>query len=229
MTLQLKVLGGLALTRDGRPVGGGASQRRSLALLAVLAAPAQQGVSREKLAALLWPESDQDDARNSLKQAVYVLRRELGPDTIFGSSELHLDLGLVSCDRVAFEQLLARGELEAAVEAYSGPFLDGFHLAGDSEEFERWADDERAHLARRYWGALEALAGGASSGGDHAGALRWWRRLAIIDPLDGRRARGIVASLFALGDRPSALRHAETYRALLAAELGLAPDVNSSA
>ena len=222
MTLQLKVLGGLSLIRDGRAVGGGAAQRRSLALLAVLAAHEQRGASREKLAALLWPESDQEDARNSLKQTVYILRRELGPEVILGSAELRLDL--VSCDRVAFEQLLARGELEPAIEAYTGPFLDGFHLAGDSEEFERWADDERARLARRYHDALEALAAEATSRGDHAGALRWSRRLAAIDPLDGRRARGIVASLLALGDRPGALRHAETYRTLLAAELGLAPD-----
>ena len=224
MTLQLKVLGGVALTRDGRPVVGGASQRRSLALLAVLAAHEERGVSREKLAALLWPESDQEDARNSLKQVVYILRHELGPETVLGSRELQLDLGVVSCDRVVFERLLARGELEPAIEVYTGPFLDGFHLAGDSEEFERWADDERDRLARRYWDTLEALAAEATSRGDHAGALRWWRRLAAIDPFDGRRARGIVASLFALGDLPSALRHAETYRALLAGELGLAPD-----
>ncbi len=224
MTIQLKVLGGLALTRGGCPVVGGASQRRSLALLAVLAAHGKRGVSREKLAALLWPESDQDDARNSLKQTVYILRRELGAEGILGATELRLDLDVVSCDRVVFEQLLAREELEPAIEAYTGHFLDGFHLAGDSEEFERWADAERARLARCYHDGLETLAAAATARGDHAGSLRWWRRLAAIDPLDGRRARGIVASLLALGDRPSALRHAETYRALLAAELGLSPD-----
>jgi DNA-binding SARP family transcriptional activator len=205
-------------------MAGGASQRRSLGLLAVLAGHQQGGVSREKLAALLWPESDRDGARNSLKQAVYILRHELGADLILGSAELRLNPDTVSCDRVAFEKKLAQGELEAAVAAYTGPFLDGFHLGGDSEEFERWADEERAGLARQYWDALEALAADATSRGDHAAALRWWRRLATIDPLDGRRARGIVASLLALGDRPSALRHAETYRALLAAELGLSPD-----
>src|SRR5688500_15895737 len=100
MTLHLTTLGSLSLTRGGRPVGGAASQRRSLALLAVLAAQERRGISREKLAALLWPESDQDNARNSLKQVVYLLRRDLGGAAVLGAAELRLGHDAISCDLV---------------------------------------------------------------------------------------------------------------------------------
>jgi DNA-binding SARP family transcriptional activator len=192
-------------------------------LLAVLAVHESRGASREKLAALLWPESNETDARNSLKQVVYLLRRELGPNAILGSAELRLSSDLISCDLVTCQRLLAEGQLEPAVLAWTGPFLDGFHLGGDSEEFERWVDEERTRLCRLFRDALETLAAEATSRGDPR-ALSWWRRLAVIDPLDGRSARSIVIGLLALKDRPGALRHAEAYQALLHAELGLEPD-----
>ena len=63
--ISLKVLGGASIWRDGRPVAGAAAQRRNLALLAALAVAGEQGVPREKLSALLWPERDDENARNS--------------------------------------------------------------------------------------------------------------------------------------------------------------------
>jgi hypothetical protein len=44
-----------------------------LALLALVAGHGDQGVSRDKLLAYLWPESDEARARNSLKQVLFGL------------------------------------------------------------------------------------------------------------------------------------------------------------
>ncbi len=57
----LRTFGGLALDRDGTLLDG--AQRKSLALLAVLAARPSKGVGRDRLMALLWPESDTEHAR----------------------------------------------------------------------------------------------------------------------------------------------------------------------
>src|SRR5688500_6125665 len=102
MTLHLRVLGGLSLTGDSRR-NDSPYQRRSLALLAVLAVHEDRGISREKLAALLWPESDEGNARNSLKQVIYLLRRDLGQEAVLGSGTLRLGSGTVTCDLVTFQ------------------------------------------------------------------------------------------------------------------------------
>src|SRR6476660_4001050 len=91
-SLRITVLGGLCVSSDGGLLAGDAAQRRHLALLAVLSVHWKTGISREKLAALLWPESDEPNARNSLKQALHILRRELGPDVVSGVSQLRLGL-----------------------------------------------------------------------------------------------------------------------------------------
>src|SRR5436190_8212747 len=116
----LKVLGGLCLTRSARVVTGPAAQRRHRAVLAVLAVHADAGISREKLAALLWPESNEANARNSLKQALHVLRHEIAPTVVSGTADLRLNLGSVSCDLAEVERLLSENRLEDATEAYAG-------------------------------------------------------------------------------------------------------------
>ena len=80
--LRLHALGGLYLERDGVRVDGGA--RKRLALLALLAAE-HSGATRDKVAALLWPESDVAHSRNALYQSVAAIRRELGSEVVIGS------------------------------------------------------------------------------------------------------------------------------------------------
>src|SRR6185503_8522684 len=77
----LTVLGGLTLRGQGASLESSIGKRR-LVLLATLAAAGERGVSRDFLGALFWPESDDARARGALKQAVYALRTELGPDSI---------------------------------------------------------------------------------------------------------------------------------------------------
>ncbi len=52
------------------------SLRKAEALLAYLAMAPGKTASREKLATLLWGESDQHRARQSLRQALFALTRE---------------------------------------------------------------------------------------------------------------------------------------------------------
>lgn len=74
--LELKTFGGLRLEADGAPCSGAAVRPKTLALLALLA-PGQSGMSRDKLIAYLWPETDSEHGRHLLKQACHDLRREV--------------------------------------------------------------------------------------------------------------------------------------------------------
>jgi adenylate cyclase len=228
--LKLRTFGGLALEgENGLPPGSSAS-RRSLALLALLAASGNEGLSRDKILGYLWPESDTERARHALAQSLYALRRELkgdlqGEDPVLAGAgdTLKLNPGQISVDVAEFEAALGRGDLEGAVALYRGPFLDGFYLS-NAPEFERWVEARRAQLATKVSDALESLAAGAAARGDHRGATDFWRRLATLDRLNSRVALGLMKALAASGDRAGALRHARIHQALLASELDAAPD-----
>jgi len=110
MPFRLKTFGGLALAGERGPMAGTVTQRRKLALLAVLATGREHGVSRDRLLALFWPERDTEHARHALAQALWALRHELGSDElVLGTADLRLNPALIESDVAAFEDALERG------------------------------------------------------------------------------------------------------------------------
>ena len=222
--LRLRTFGGLSVADGGQQLTGAAAQRSRLALLALLARAGERGISRDKLLAYLWAESDDAHARNALNQALFAIRRDLHEDAVVaGATEVHLNPQVISHDAGEFEAALERGDAERAVSLYAGPFLDGFHIKG-APEFDRWAESERARLAAQYSSALERLARAAQKAGAFPAAVQWWRRLASLDPLNSGYALGLMEALAASGDRPAALKHAQVHAAVVRAELDAPPD-----
>ncbi|HZI74204.1 MAG TPA: BTAD domain-containing putative transcriptional regulator, partial [Gemmatimonadales bacterium] len=222
--LRLRTLGGLTIEDENGPLAGPIARKRSLALLALVGLSTEQGLSRDRVLAFLWPESDTERARNNLKQTLFQLRQDLHEDVFVRSpGVLRLDSTAISVDACDFQAALERDNPTTAVTLYRGPFLDGFYLPALAE-FERWVESERARLAQRYAGALEALANSAARLGDVHGAADWWRRLAAVDPLSSRYALGLMRALVQAGDRAAALDHARGYEELLHTELDSAPE-----
>ena len=101
--LHLKTFGGLSVDIDGTPGTGAAQQRKTLALLALLAAAGRRGLSRDKLIAALWPETDDEHGRGLLRQSCYALRRDLhAPELFLGSLQLSLNPTVISSDVESF-------------------------------------------------------------------------------------------------------------------------------
>src|SRR5690242_263619 len=222
--LYLKTFGGLSVTVDDAPGVGAAQQRKTLALLALLAAAGKSGLGRDKVVAYLWPEADAEHARGLLKQACYALRRDLHqPDLLLGTTQLSLNPAVIASDVQAFDDALERRDNATAADLYAGPFLDGFYLS-EAAEFERWVEAERRRLRDRANAALERLATEAAAGGDTRAAVAWWRRIAALDRLNSRIARNLMQALVAVGDRGGALQVARVHETLLREELGATPD-----
>lgn len=218
----LRTFGGFAIERDGAPLDEIGAHRKGLGLLAVLAVEGSMG--RDRLMALLWSESDTERAKGSLKQAVYMLRRQLDiPNLLLGTTELRLNPEHIQSDVHLFSRAMEEGDLATAVRHYTGPFLDGVYLER-TPEFERWVEAQRLDLAQQYARALEGLARAAEAQGDHAAAAGWWRRLQGADPLNSRVAVSLMTALDTSGDRAAALQHAQIHETLLREELGIAPD-----
>lgn len=227
--LRVHTFGGLTLTVEDAPVTGVLTQRRRLALLALLAVAGERGVSRDKLVGYLWPESEAAKAQHGLSQLLYAQRKAFAPNELFlGHKTVRLNPAVARSDVREFEDALDRGAPAEAVPHYTGPFLDGFFLK-DAPEFERWVDVQRERLAGRMRAACRSLATTARAGGDHASAADWWRRAAAVDPLDSQVAVEVIQELTALGNRAAALAHAESHVERLRRELGVTPDARMQA
>ncbi len=106
----LRLLGTPCITDPEEVLLSGPSvQHHRLALLALLALAPAPGMSRDKLMAYLWPESDSERARHLLKQAVYVLRGALGTRALATAvDEIRLNAAVVRVDVVEFDAALRR-------------------------------------------------------------------------------------------------------------------------
>jgi DNA-binding SARP family transcriptional activator len=153
--LAIGVVGRVSVCRDGRPLA--LSLKKSLAVLVVLALSAPSAVSREKIMALLWSESDSQAARTALRQTLHQLRRELGPDApaVLRSASDTLALAAVVTDvREALAEA-RRGAVPALLEDRPTAFLDiAEGLDSIDEGFATWIPVQRQRLHEE---ALEHL------------------------------------------------------------------------
>lgn len=223
--LYLHTLGSVYLSQGTtQPMGGAAAQRRVLALLTILSAAGDAGVSRDRLVSILWPDADPERARHSLTQALYQARRAVGCDDLFLSgTDLRLNRDRISSDVVEFETAARTGDLDLALTLYRGEFLADFFLPG-VPEFDQWADGQRRRLVAQAAEVLEQLAARAAVAGDSRRIVEYRRRLAALDPLDSRAALLLIAALRDGGDPAGARRHLELHEALVRDELGEALD-----
>ena len=131
--LGLRVLGDLEAEVDGKVIAPSES-RRAWALLGWMALnPGRH--PRSVVAATLWPDVLDSSALQSLRSALWSLRRALGPAAaavVTDRERLGLDAGTTTVDLLEFEALVAVGELERAQALWRGPLLAGFEGLGDS-------------------------------------------------------------------------------------------------
>lgn len=215
--LELRALGGLRLE------GAEAVQPKRLALLCYLALAQPHALHRrDRLVALFWPELDTAHARQALRQALTSIRA-LDEHVLVsrGDEEVGIAASSLASDVLAFEDALKRGDLVTALQLYKGPLLDAFFLS-DCPEFERWAEMERARLARLAGDAAWALADQERLRAPAAG-VQWAHRAAAFQPEDEGALRRLVSFLDSVGERAGALREYEAFARRLLEEYRAEP------
>ncbi len=225
LLIEIRLLGTVQVRdADGTDIGSLAASSKRLGVLAYLALHRPRGPQRrDALVAFFWPESDEQRARGSLRSLLSSLRRELGSDAILArGEEVGLSEDHVWCDAVAFEEAVASGELERALELYDGPLLQGFHPGGSSE-LDQWLERRRVELSRLAVEAAWALWEKAKADGDIRAAIRWARRGMELQPENEPGLRRLMELLDRVGDRTAALRAYEAFARRLEVEYEMEP------
>jgi len=233
--LRLDLLGDLQI-RSGNGTLVAVGAKKSQALLAYLGVRPSSRISREKIAALLWSSTGPDQARQSLRQTLSTLRKELvtlSPDEKILIEEgdlLGLDDALVECDVARFESLVGVGTEEAlseAVTCYRGDFLEGFTI--NEERFDQWLLAERDRLHRVALKAHAQLAEIQSRRGAVDEAIQTAQSSLRIDNLQEPVHRMLMHLYMQSGDVVNALQQYETCARVLKRELRIEPDVETKA
>ena len=226
---RLKLLGGFsAHGPHGEPLEIVGQKDR--ALLAYLALSPGVAHGRDKLAALLWSDHGERQARDSLKQCLLRLRRVLAaiqPDAVAGDRQtVAFQPDDIEVDAVRFAQLAATSDgLDQAVDLFQGDLLDG--LSVRAAAFEDWLLVERQRLRQLAIDALSQSLAQAQAAGLRDSVASRARRLLSLDPLQERACRALMQLHADRAERAQSLKLFETFRDRLQQELGVKPELET--
>jgi DNA-binding SARP family transcriptional activator/tetratricopeptide (TPR) repeat protein len=220
--LSLALLGPPVVTRRGRPVSF--DTRKATAVLALLAVDGRE-LSRERLAALLWPEADTTRARASLRRTLSVTAAAAGSGLKVTRTAVALEPSQVRVDVTEFETL-ATGPgaepLDQAIRLYRDDFLAGFALRG-CPEFDDWQATTADRLRQELAGALERLVAACVAAGNLAHAVDHARRWLSLDTLHEPAHQALIRLQAWTGQRSAALRQYRALVGILDSELAVRP------
>lgn len=232
-------LGGITITN-----------RKAIGLLAYLLVESGHAHGREFLLGLLWPDLPTASAQNNLRVTWAQLQKALGtspsdeqPYLIGDRLTLRFNpLSDHELDMARFRTLLeacrhhphpdpndcaeCAARLTQALDLVRGEFLEEFSLP-NCLAFDDWLLLQRQQFQVQVTAVLEQLAAFHERAGQLAEAERTVRRLLEYDPLSEAAYRQLMRVLARADQRSAALDVYETCRRLLAAELGLAPAIET--
>jgi len=226
--------------------------RKALALLIYLVVKGGMH-SREKLTALFWPESEEEQSRATLRSTLVYVRKTLGEmsnpagshlliehDAIgFNfASDFDLDLNTMqSAWKLARTSPISPEEQAINEEEMHHNVLTRLQQAvniyrgdflegfhvGDAPDFEEWIGNEREYWHRRMDAIFNRLSQMQFERGEISDAIDTTTRWVTHDPFHEMAYRHLMQVHAAAGDRTAALQSYETCRAMLAKEFNSRP------
>lgn len=202
-------------------------RRKSIALLAYLAAHAPKPVYRATLASLLWGTVDERRAHSSLRQELSLLRSNAinaGTEFFRSSGDAIQLANEIDVDLIAFRRALETGtkaSLSAAVSLYRGHFLSDLNIA--DSEYQAWQAQERESYRSLLIDILDRLVSLNLEENDLLGAVNFAKMLVHQDEYRERSRSQLMRALAASGQRVAAIREYWEYHRLLGESLQVAP------
>ena len=236
-SLRLELFGGLRVLLDDKPLTGFYSTKVP-ALLAYLAVT-KKSHTRDHLAALLWGEMLDADAKTNLRQALANLKKLLEPflDIQRDAVELKRD-ARVQVDVWEFEsgvrseerggKLSLHAPPSSLLSQYHGDFLEGVFLR-DAPAFEEWALTERARLRELALGVLQQLVTQFTARGEYANAITFAQKLLALDAWREEAHRDLMLLHARTGHRSAALAQYDACAHILREQLRVEPSAETNA
>jgi len=214
------------LTDDGDSLEIAAAKDQ--AVIAVLALSRNFTCSRSRIIDLLWSSRSKEQARASLRQSLWSLKKVLG-DSADGilqvdRKRIGLNPDLIRTDIDESHELIDAANndsLEKAVSLYRGDLLEG--LVIQDRQWEEWLDQERESLLSKQAKLLCSLIDHYSAENNSGQLIDTARRLIELDPYREQGHRALMWGYAGSNQRALALKQFERCRELLQRELNTSP------
>ena len=221
--ISLTLFGEVKLKTELGETGLGSSKLE--ALLAVLAASGGKPLPREALADMLWGSRFDEQARQSLRQALSRLRKILGAEVLLSAERfVRLRTDILVSDLAEFDSLCNSRDadsLRQAAALSNQEFLTGLQVREPG--FTEWLFAERRRIAGKRRHIALHLARFELTAGDAEGALATIESLLKDDPIDEEAHRLKLVILNTLGRKAEALRAHQSFTHQLKTQLDAAP------
>ncbi|AZO74172.1 MULTISPECIES: BTAD domain-containing putative transcriptional regulator [unclassified Mesorhizobium] len=228
--MHIRLLGGIEVVSAGGQPLHFATRKTSL-LFAALVLAGPKGLRRERVAAMLWAGSGEQQARNSLRQALVDIRR-LFPSTgdeairIEGNADtIWLAANADEADIWAFDRSCKDDDgtsLAAAADLYRGELLDGLSFPSEIDE---WLAPLRASYTRKALDLAERLSLLRELDSHEERACeRLAECLVTLDPCAEQAHRALIRIFRRRGKTNDAFRQFLACREALKRELGVEPE-----
>ncbi len=203
--MHVRTLGRAELSASGTRLGPESPVAFPLLLHLVL--ERDRWVARTQLQEMLFPEQDRLHARHSLRQSVYLLRKDGFP--IEGSGPaLHVPAGFVVDDYSSL--LTPQLHSERDLSELMGGWLAGFEPT-ISPAYSHWFEGKRSEIALRMRTALLAELAVHKRNARWAQCERTCRAILSLDPLNEEATLGLAEALALTGAKVQAIRILERY------------------
>lgn len=183
--------------------------------------------SREKLAGLFWGDMPDTKAKSNLRQALHDLSKRVGDYLIVTRQTVNFDTSRpYKIDALQLEELSLQFNADDVIsfdyEMYCGMFLDGFHI-DDIEYLADWIRITRERYRLKYLDILQYLSHSQTRQRLLREAQQTLHELLQIEPLHEETHRHLMLNLARQGKYALSLKHYETFKTLLAEDLGVLP------
>lgn len=210
--IEVRTLGRVSIWVENRQIN--LPSRKQTALLIYLAVHQGREFRRDELACILWQGAPLANARRSLSQAVYAIRKTIPGIQLETSAEyVRLLEGAVAVDIHKLDDWITNPAVERFEEVFLGDFLENFWVSG-APEFEQWQQRQSTKYRRAISHALHDLLDSADRGGDWSNVKRITDWLKSFDPYNADVYRLRIQAIAALEGRASAIaeyRQVEEY------------------
>jgi len=222
------LLGGFAVEVGGAEPGSTLDElppgvRRVVAYLGLSGRPARAAV-----AGRLWPDVPEQRAQGSLRSALWRLQKaapglvESSGGALFLARGVRVDVReFTQWARCMLDPGTDVGGIASVDRGLPGELLPGW--------YDEWVLLERERLCQLRMHALEAWAGKLAAAGRYGEAVQAARAAVRLEPLRESAHRALVRVYLAEGNVGEAVRSYESFRALLAVELGVEPTAQMDA